>query len=536
MRSFFNHLDREIIAQIDELERVSKLSVKRIGLKVRFTQLSTSNFFAAGDPIRRRNRLQAISEFPWIAPFVISKWQGVSTYPETTQFDSVSWGETLRKWGQPLREAIDSGRPLITEAARVFGVPKETIRWSVTRQLVFIAPFSFERVDALLRLISWIPPEMRPINEAEWRCLQSSLFYLVRIFNCCVDRGNDVNVQLNSRNDDAKLLAAPAMQEILKQRFKENVKMRFPERKSDQLLCQYLPRLPPFFKIDQWLCENLTDMHDFLATLGKARLARRTSFHKSLGAYVDDTPAFLKTWQSRLTLREIAVCSTKWHDELQIALNSEFALHEQRGIPNGKVLDEWPPILEEPFEFGSLRIVQLMNGEQLSKEGLVMQHCVGNYYADCLNGVSQIFSIRTNENSYLSTLHVQIGDQNNGRAATISHFGFKNSVPNDYCKKAAAGLIDLLNSPQYAKRLSDFIEFKAVDRAKQYENKSERREPQEIDRAKYDSIAVATAWRCAFPSENIALSFVERFYTNNQGSISPASFDDDYVALSKLLS
>ncbi|MBX9900331.1 MAG: PcfJ domain-containing protein [Burkholderiaceae bacterium] len=472
LQAFKNLLDPKIIAQIEELE---------CAIEPGFAQLATYNFLAAGDPTRKRNRMQALCEFPWIASILIEYWPGKPKLSTVANSGATHWTTFHRNRAQLLSNAIDTGRPLIAVAADLFGVPKETIRWCARKKFAFNSPFSLHKIDTFLRVISMISPEKRPIRKEEWRDFRTAIESILDAFRYYVEAGSWVDSSISKRDRDMELLAMPAMLDILQQRFKEFAKMKITMK-----------------SVEGWLTKNFDSAHDFLTTLRNAMQIRCYGYYDPQHTILDGSPAFLLAWLAQHTLGDIVSISARWHREIQIELTRLFASPEELANLNKDSFAEWPLFLSLPFEFDDLRIVQLINKWELIEEGRFMQHCVGMHYSFCLNGTSQIFSIRAPDNTRLSTFEVCIGSLKGAHATISSHFGFKNALPSERCKNAAAALVDFLNSPQCEWLFERQVQFKA--------KKLRHEKPSGCDR-----VVEAVAWRCAFTNEQAGKSFLEEF-------------------------
>lgn len=483
LQAFKNLLDPEIIAQIEELE---------CAIEPGFSQLATYNFLAAGDPKRKRNRMQALCEFPWMASILIEYWPGKPKLSAVANSGATHWTTLHRNRAQLLCNAIDSGLPLITVAADLLDVPKETIRWCARKKFAFNSPFSLHTIDTFLRVLSMLPPEKRPIRKEEWRDFRTAIESILDAFRYYVEAGSWVDSSVRKRDRDMELLAMPAMLDILQQRIKEFAKMKIAMK-----------------SVEGWLTKNFDSAHDFLSALRNAMQIRCYGYYDPQHTIVDKSPAFLLAWLAQHTLGDIVSISARWHHEIQFELTRLFASPEELANLNKDSFAEWPLFLSLPFEFDDLRIVQLINKWELIDEGRLMQHCVGMHYSFCLNGTSQIFSIRASDNTRLSTLELCIGNLKGAQFTISSHFGFKNALPSDGSKKAAGALVDFLNSPQCGWLFERQAQFKA--------KKLRHEKP-----SGYDLVVETVAWRCAFTNEQDGQSFLEKFgyvVTNTQAPV-----------------
>ena len=80
-------------------------------------------------------------------------------------------------------------------------------------------------------------------------------------------------------------------------------------------------------------------------------------------------------------------------------------------------LDEWNPYVRR-VEWGFYRFEALTSAAQLFEEGDAMQHCVGSYANDCIDGVRRIYSVRERKRGLrIATLSVAYVDHGNNKLA-----------------------------------------------------------------------------------------------------------------------
>lgn len=492
LAEFAKHLDADVVAAIGEIKRVANVegleSWRNFSFNqlYPFSQLYQYNYFAVEDSILKQRRIQAMSAFPWMAPCVMEYWQGLQKFSPSTNFDHALSRASLCHWGQQLSDAIDVGRPLLPAAATLFGVPEEVIEWSTGRPIIFQAPPSLKRINDLLRILSFIRRENRPIYFGDWLLLEMTLKMIVLAFRFCLDDGHNAEHAYSVDEGIAKLLAIPKIQQILQQRFEE-----LNQRKSS-IPGTHIWSITHFY-VDDY----------FFATLRDAIKARYAESYSTESIEMTRPSAILMAWQAERTLRDIANISWRWYRELR----EELALSGDASVA---VL---PIVLEKPFEFDDLNIVQITNYKQLSEEVKAMHCDVFEYVDFYLVGASQIFSIRNQDNARLSTLELKskiwwddaIGVES--PIEVVSHHGFKKAKPSDLCKKAATALIDFLNEHDYSKVFEDFNRIAQANHFRKKDEVRKRKSPI----ADFDIVAEAIAWRCAFPSEKKAKSFLKKF-------------------------
>jgi hypothetical protein len=72
---------------------------------------------------------------------------------------------------EQIQQAIDLGRPLFQSIAAALDLPVETVRWLGRRSLPIDWRLDIRRVALLLRLLSWLAPEQRPVDVQGYTCL-----------------------------------------------------------------------------------------------------------------------------------------------------------------------------------------------------------------------------------------------------------------------------------------------------------------------------------------------------------------------------
>lgn len=485
LNEFVKQVDADAVSAITELERVVNCDPFEKTYCISFNQLSSYNYFASGDPILKRKRVEAIFAFPWMAPYVMEYVQGQQKFSETANFELALSRAAHCQWGQPLSEAIDAGRPLIYTAATLFGVAEEVIEWSRGRPIIFHTLPFLKKIDNLLKILSFIRPEKRPDSSLGWHDLQFTLRNLVRSFQYFVDEGESGENSFGNDERLANLLAMPNMRQILRQRFEEF-----------DLMTTSLGGTK------SWLRRNFWVGNDFLVTVCDAARARCAENYETGSTETTRPFTLLMAWQAERTLRDINNASLRWHLELQ----EELVL---LGDASAAVR---PIVLETPFEFDDVHVVQITNYQQFIDEVRGMNFDRYKYRDFSLYGTSQIFSIRNQDNLRLSTLELgssYCGDvtDETKHISLMSHHGFKNTMPSDLCEKTASALIDFLNAHNCAKL---FDEFSRVTMAN-FDLRRKETITRESAGSKYDIVSEAVAWRCAFSSEQEAQSFLERF-------------------------
>lgn len=98
----------------------------------------------------------------------------------------------------------------------------------------------------------------------------------------------------------------------------------------------------------------------------------------------------------------------------------------------------WPTLGDGPCSYGEVSIHPLRTPADLKEEGARMGNCVAGYVAQCMKGRSQIWSVRLNDGTRLSTLETRIRKYPNGQRSldVQQHKGIRNGAPADMAWQA----------------------------------------------------------------------------------------------------
>jgi len=170
----FNVSNPHIIKFRQELDAGT---MKMMGLidqsfSVNKNQVSAYNWFNAGDALHKRNRKQAALQLLWFLP-ILAGLRSMPWMPERLCESSSS-----NKWQasrQSINAAIDAGAPLFREIADQLNVPREVISWSRYRAFPNLESIKPDQVDILLRVLTSIPPSMRPNDKGGWTRLNNQI-------------------------------------------------------------------------------------------------------------------------------------------------------------------------------------------------------------------------------------------------------------------------------------------------------------------------------------------------------------------------
>jgi hypothetical protein len=119
----------------------------------------------------------------------------------------------------------------------------------------------------------------------------------------------------------------------------------------------------------------------------------------------------------------------------------------------------WPSIGDEPHVYGAIEIVALLSPSALQEEGGRMGNCVAGYVEKCVKGKSQIWSVRLDDGTRLSTLETRIQTSPEGRGTlhVVQHKGAGNREAPEAARTAAqAHVARLSKSPAQVQEYLDW--------------------------------------------------------------------------------
>lgn len=291
---------------------------------------------------------------------------------------------------QKLQQVIDSRRPLIKEAARLFSVPAETVRFvsGVQLQRLYIpesvrATTSWgENADRLLAFLSRIPREHRPATPDDWQAFYSMLGEFEHWPLDCADA------------------IAAFLQKAGRAGFANS---------AERLRRKARSRRP------------IEDCGDFLQSveeLANARGGTTTAF--------ETLPTFVKM----LGVRAILDLSIKWHRRFPGLASEALGPEAERDRLVCPVLSH--------YQYQGLSIVFLDSYGALVDEGLRMSHCVASLYGSCLRSETFAFSVRS-EGESLATFDLSLDDE---WLPSINQFrGPLNDDPPAHCVNAVEAFL-----------------------------------------------------------------------------------------------
>ena len=341
--------------------------------------------FAVGAHHQSRNRTQALQALPWLLPLMTAqdgsgKWEGVRL----------------------ICRAIDDGLPLHDAVAQAFGVPREVVRWLGRRALPGNWRFDVRRLQRLLALLAWLPPERRPRSALQFEALTALGSALAAPF------------EYRGRAEDPVALAriAGCMRQWLGRATLG--------RTDDTLTNAGIVRR----------ARELEDARDFLRALFDA--ARAID-----GLDVDSADAWVLRWCAGIGMTRMLSLSQAWHMAVTGAQHDDTDGSDSSGT-------RWPAVLATPWHGKHRTAIELTSRDALHIEGQKMGHCVGSYEAVCRSGNSVIVSLRTAAGVPMSTAQLQLSDAVPAIQAA-QHRAAHNALPDADCVQALAALLRDLN-------------------------------------------------------------------------------------------
>jgi len=377
------------IAALDPHALAYRASAREVHL-VALDRLAVYNF-AVGASDLSRNRTQALQALPWLLPLLTAqggsgKWEGVRL----------------------ICQSIDDGLPLHDAVAQAFGVPREVVRWLGRRALPGNWRFNVRRLQRLLALLAWLPPERRPRSAAQFEALTALGSSLAAPF------------AYRGRAEDPVALAriAGCMRQWLGRATQG--------RTDDTLTNADIVRR----------ARELEDARDFLRALYDA--ARAID-----GLDVDAADAWVLRWCAGIGMVRMLALSQAWHVAITGAQHDDTDGTADTDDKHGAGA-RWPAVLAIPWHGEHRTAVELTSRDALHIEGQKMGHCVGSYETVCRSGNSIIVSLRTATGVPMSTAQLHLGDGVPAIQAA-QHRAARNALPDADCVRALAALLRDLN-------------------------------------------------------------------------------------------
>lgn len=429
----------------------------------RYDDLNVYNFLVAGHRQQSRNRIQAIQELPWLLRIL----SGMDQMHSYAIGEAPASRRTSPRHVAAIVRAIDAGDPLFASIATTFGVPKETVRWTRHRMLPHREAFAVPRMDVLLSMLSWLPPEKRPLTDHDWRSMRTVMTALLAILTALWDDATVADT----------LTSEPRCGTILARWLRELVRPTLGAASA---------------RIDRM--RQVGDDPDGLKEYARALLRSLRRFDNAgLADNGEPTAAhrdLLLDWLATQSFHRMMAFSRRWHASmLRHPVQQAGARPGRDHLP----VANWPAVLQGPIQLGSITVRELTDSISLVDEGRGMSHCVGGYSQECAMGSTMIVSLQTIDGRRLSTAEFRLQDDPLG-VVLQQHKGYQNTPAPPECDTALNKLAMLLNGPGYRARLCGRRTFQQA-RRRAYRAMRERIP----DSAEYYRRAEEyVAWTCTF--------------------------------------
>lgn len=297
------------------------------------------NLLAIHDPMRRRNRLQALRVLPLLAPALLNP-----------AYDVKLRGALLR--------TIDAGQPLVEALSNQFGVSKAAVKHMTKVALEDIPARWIGRLGNLLRLIDALVPERRPVTAPQWQAFDALERTVAGI----------------TAQPTTSPLNLAWLREVTLDGLDETTAARIRDSTADgDIRTMLYMRLA----LHRWT------RHRAGAAPGEGRTL-------PLCAAIDREIARTRLPQ----LRELA---RRWD---QCLLEEQARLLEEKEKLAGR---RWETLIAAPVETNGFWVVPLASAKDLAEEGKRLRHCVARYVERCFKADLMIFSLRDPQDKSLST-------------------------------------------------------------------------------------------------------------------------------------
>lgn len=157
--SFRKHLDIPVMNLLESLDAQFDPYILR---------LHVYNYFMGGGVVHKNNRIQAVSELPWITPLIVNivrkKWR----FSTLTYEEILIWSTEQQCFSKALTEVISDGQFLSGDVAELFKVSVETIEWTKHRSMRHSKFATPEQLTKLLQKLMSVSVENRPKDTFAW--------------------------------------------------------------------------------------------------------------------------------------------------------------------------------------------------------------------------------------------------------------------------------------------------------------------------------------------------------------------------------
>lgn len=269
-------------------------------------QLIVYNWFVKNEPVKKRNRKQAVMQLLWLAP-ILTGLRDMPWMPERMCEVDLAFD----RWHlerQVINDAIDAGSPLFKLVASLMKVPRSVISQCRYHALPEIETIPKGQVDVQLRVLTWVPPSMQPKTRADWSRLESQLTRYVKLI--------------------ASAHRVPAFLILFDAKMR-SVGERLISRESERILINWfrhdgqLHERGQFAKLDR-LTADLSCANAFVFALANALDAALCRIYsKRRDTYLVHS-SIMSAWLESSSIDNIAELSERWHRSLQGNQSEQF--------------------------------------------------------------------------------------------------------------------------------------------------------------------------------------------------------------------
>jgi hypothetical protein len=174
--------------------------------------------------------------------------------------------------------------------------------------------------------------------------------------------------------------------------------------------------IPPPAFVRTWIqlsqndcCQHLQDVSASLFRVTWKECVRRQNSSQHLEKFLDEELPAVVRWYFRTDQQRKL-------DDNQIKrgwsyLHQEYLAWRERCTYKAPTARKWQALLEEQVVIDGVRVVELLNFDQVHEEGKVMRHCVIDTVINCKHDKYRVFSLRDAEtNERMATLGIIFSD------------------------------------------------------------------------------------------------------------------------------
>lgn len=211
----------------------------------------------------------------------------------------------------------------------------------------------------------------------------------------------------------------------------------------------------------QTLYSKVSDTERILAEYYMDSLVGHVLYHAGVGADVIDETRDLDPVDMDQFIKDFV--SSKPYKHL-INLSDDLHRYSQRlmkvSAPTGQV--GWNPAIESDYSEEGISITPIHSTLDMSQEGLMLNHCVGTYIKDAMEGQTFIFGVRDAEGNRLSTFEVKINEDY--QYELIQHFAYGNTAPSDKEARVVGNFMEAIDSGEIAFNEETHVSKKDIDK------------------------------------------------------------------------